>query len=603
MSESRVGKPWTPYEDNLLTQAVAIYGENESWKSVALSVPGRTNKACRKVDFPLALSFVDHITKTYSQRWLHSLSPSVKKSAWTTEEDQLLLSLYAIHSTRWSVIARHISGRTDDACSKRYREALDPSLKRDDWTADEDARLLDVYARIGGKWGQVGQELNRSGLGCRNRWRMLERKKAALVREGASRDETPCIPSVQRLPESGIQWTSLSVDSTQFWNERGLQYISPDAHLPTGISAGDVHSPQFFPAEFLSSDAPQSAQPNAPDQPLFQYTSSSLSAALSNHALSQSPHTHGYCTPTYSADQDMDVHSLLSLSESRRSPYNNDEHEFMTMHGPNHAGFEQEYNSTTFSPHSSGAVLSATLDSQSGDMELQVNIACTHSPSDAPSSATVDTQPLPCSPRPSDQTERVPQLLSVEVPTAPANPSRHYRTAAQKPPGPTAVHKPIDPQNTSKALFEPASYFRFFHIGVCVWTSGMRPDDAPESKSCFVTSKELSTHSKVDHSGDLGGSRPFRCGLPGCDKSWKSINGLQYHLQLSKFHFQQALLTKQTSVEEPHKLQKSKEGRTPPLISRRSCILVRILIVAKNTSNSVGSDIICPMWVAPSIES
>ncbi len=49
MSARGVGNPWTKYEDNLLIQAVAIHGENDNWKAVALSVPGRTNKACRKV--------------------------------------------------------------------------------------------------------------------------------------------------------------------------------------------------------------------------------------------------------------------------------------------------------------------------------------------------------------------------------------------------------------------------------------------------------------------------------------------------------------------------------------------------------------------------
>lgn len=107
-----------------------------------------------------------------TQRWLHSLSPNVKKSAWTREEDDLLLELYKIHAAKWAVIARNIPGRTDDACSKRYREALDPSLKKDDWTPDEDEKLIAVYNRLGGKWGRVGQELQRSGLGCRNRSRL-----------------------------------------------------------------------------------------------------------------------------------------------------------------------------------------------------------------------------------------------------------------------------------------------------------------------------------------------------------------------------------------------------------------------------------------------
>jgi hypothetical protein len=83
------------------------------------------------------------------------------------------MSLYRLHGTKWSVIARQIPGRTDDACSKRYREALDPALKKDEWTETEDAKLLQLYGQLGGKWVQVGQQLQRSSLGCRNRsaWR------------------------------------------------------------------------------------------------------------------------------------------------------------------------------------------------------------------------------------------------------------------------------------------------------------------------------------------------------------------------------------------------------------------------------------------------
>ena len=109
-------------------------------------------------------------TDPIPKRWLHSLCPTVKKTAWTREEDELLLSLYATHSTKWSVIARQIPGRTDDACSKRYREALDPSLKKSDWTSEEDLHLLRAYKKLGGRWGQIGAELRRSGLGCRNRY-------------------------------------------------------------------------------------------------------------------------------------------------------------------------------------------------------------------------------------------------------------------------------------------------------------------------------------------------------------------------------------------------------------------------------------------------
>ncbi|KIJ37601.1 hypothetical protein M422DRAFT_177739, partial [Sphaerobolus stellatus SS14] len=89
---------------------------------------------------------------------------------WTKAEDELLLKYYAVYSPpRWSFIAKHIPGRTDDACSKRYREALDPALKRDGWTDEEDERLVMLAVQLGSRWTQVGQAMGRSGLACRNR--------------------------------------------------------------------------------------------------------------------------------------------------------------------------------------------------------------------------------------------------------------------------------------------------------------------------------------------------------------------------------------------------------------------------------------------------
>lgn len=46
----------------------------------------------------------------------------------------------------------------------------------------------------------------------------------------------------------------------------------------------------------------------------------------------------------------------------------------------------------------------------------------------------------------------------------------------------------------------------------------------------------------MDHDEDEPmGDRPYRCALAGCGKSWKTLNGLQYHLQISADHFQAAL--------------------------------------------------------------
>jgi len=67
---------WTAEEDVILVQQVEIWGAKDQWRRISEALPGRTNKACRK-------------------RWLHSLSPDIKKSLWTQEEDHLLLQMHA----------------------------------------------------------------------------------------------------------------------------------------------------------------------------------------------------------------------------------------------------------------------------------------------------------------------------------------------------------------------------------------------------------------------------------------------------------------------------------------------------------------------------
>lgn len=77
-------------------------------------------------------------------------------------------------------------------------------MRKDEWTAEEDKQLIDALARHGGptspKWGLIGRELCRSGLGCRNRWRLLERKRQLAERRAPATypqiDEGPTIPQL-----------------------------------------------------------------------------------------------------------------------------------------------------------------------------------------------------------------------------------------------------------------------------------------------------------------------------------------------------------------------------------------------------------------------
>lgn len=125
-------------------------------------MPGRNNKSCRK-------------------RWLHSLDPKLRKGRWTSEEDAILLESVARYGKRWYEVARALPGRTDDQCAKRYKEAVDPSIRRDPWTAEEDEKLRGAFQKYGNKWHTIASTLQgRPAIHCRNRLQSLQRARATV---------------------------------------------------------------------------------------------------------------------------------------------------------------------------------------------------------------------------------------------------------------------------------------------------------------------------------------------------------------------------------------------------------------------------------------
>ncbi|KAF9243835.1 hypothetical protein BU15DRAFT_42731 [Melanogaster broomeanus] len=535
MAERTIARPWTAKEDELLANAVVIHGEVDNWKAVALSVPGRTNKACRKAS---------------RSRWLHSLSPSVKKTAWTREEDNLLLELYKVHSAKWAVIARDIPGRTDDACSKRYREALDPSLKKDEWTSEEDEKLIDAYKRLGGKWGQVGQELQRSGLGCRNRWRLLERKRTTVPPsdpQGAMSSKiTPSATTVQLSPSldypNPSAWPPVPMsEHAPYWDDRSSQDDAtrsttlPSLHLSHTRSrsgAGLLREPP--PAMQHAQSIPRVVNYAAP----FHYTSSSLSSALSSpyhHAVRSDPYYHRSPQPQLdvSVQQALLPSDPLSLSEPRPG-YHYVHHHDASLAQVVEMAHGQEHGSEYYH------VLPAQRHA--------------HPLSRPPTTAPAETHYLPDHRSPTTTPQLEPRLsrntpdgyytsTSVQssqlVHRTPA--SSTFRVVSRQRSRSSLPRKRPDSQAPLRLSSDlPATSDPSVKPYACGHESCW-PAHAASSRACYCTSRGLSDHNKAAHLDDSGGDRPYRCGLEGCGKSWKSINGLQYHLQISKAHFQFAI--------------------------------------------------------------
>ncbi|URD92348.1 MYB family transcription factor [Musa troglodytarum] len=103
--------PWTADEDLRLMNYVTAHGEGR-WNSLARGAGlRRTGKSCRL-------------------RWLNYLRPDVRRGNITPEEQLLILELHFRLGNRWSKIARHLPGRTDNEIKNYWRTRVQKHAKQ-----------------------------------------------------------------------------------------------------------------------------------------------------------------------------------------------------------------------------------------------------------------------------------------------------------------------------------------------------------------------------------------------------------------------------------------------------------------------------------------
>ncbi|KAF7809484.1 inositol-tetrakisphosphate 1-kinase 1-like [Senna tora] len=101
--------PWTPEEDEKLLDYITKHGSG-NWKTVPKHAAlNRCGKSCRL-------------------RWTNYLRPDIKRGKFTQEEEQLIINLHSVLGNKWSKIASHLPGRTDNEIKNLWNTHLRKKL-------------------------------------------------------------------------------------------------------------------------------------------------------------------------------------------------------------------------------------------------------------------------------------------------------------------------------------------------------------------------------------------------------------------------------------------------------------------------------------------
>ncbi|KAM0810507.1 putative Pre-mRNA-splicing factor cef-1 [Seiridium cardinale] len=133
--------------------------------------------------------------------------PVVKGGVWTNAEDEILkasVSKYGLH--QWARVSSLLQRKTPKQCKARWNEWLDPSIRKIEWSKEEDEKLLHLAKLMPTQWRTIAPLVGRTANQCLERYQKLldeaeQREAGGLGLTGPDGGETqaPTADDVRRL--------------------------------------------------------------------------------------------------------------------------------------------------------------------------------------------------------------------------------------------------------------------------------------------------------------------------------------------------------------------------------------------------------------------
>jgi len=100
--------------------------------------------------------------------------PVVKGGVWTNIEDEILkasVSKYGLN--QWARVSSLLARKTPKQCKARWNEWLDPSIKKIEWSKEEDEKLLHLAKLMPTQWRTIAPIVGRTANQCLERYQKL----------------------------------------------------------------------------------------------------------------------------------------------------------------------------------------------------------------------------------------------------------------------------------------------------------------------------------------------------------------------------------------------------------------------------------------------